>query len=190
MQMAPPSSPVSVRLHPATRGFSLLELLTVLAVLGVLAVSAAPSFASLTRAHRVEALKNQFIGSLHFARMEALRLGQPVVFRRLEPCGEAVLGAGDWRCGWRLFADANGNGSLDKDETVLQESALPAQTVLRKAGVVNPGSIALDRYGQVTQAGTRMELFPAGNGFSAADGVLVCLPAGSRVRTVKGATQC
>lgn len=171
------------------QGFTLVELLAALGLLAVIVAFAAPSFASMARRHRVETLKDNVIGAIQLARTEAIRLGQPVVLRRVQPCPEASSNA-DWRCGWRMFADANGNQVFDDDEALLQTAELPPGTVFIKAGAVNVGAVAIDRYGQVTQAGTSLRIYPAGDGFSARDGVIVCFPAGSRVRTVKGAASC
>ncbi len=171
------------------RGVTLVELVMAVGLVAVLAVFALPSFADISRRHRVEVLKDHFIASIHLARAEAMRLGQPVVLRRVEPCPEAAA-RGDWPCGWQVFADANGNHRLDEEETLLEEAPMPPHTLLRKAGAVNPSAVAFDRHGQVTQAGTRIEIHPAGQGYSAVDGVLICLPAGSRVRTVRAASKC
>jgi type IV fimbrial biogenesis protein FimT len=171
------------------RGFTLVELVAALGLLAVVVAFAAPSFASMARRHRVDALKDHVIGTLHLARMEAIRLGQPVVLRRVQPCPTASSNS-DWRCGWRVFADVNGNQVFDDGETLLQAADMPPGMVLRKAGAVNVGVVAINRYGQVSQPGTRLEIYPAGDGFSALDGVLICFPAGSRIRTVKGAASC
>ncbi len=170
-------------------GFTLVELLAAMGLLAVIVAFAAPNFASMARRQRVDALKDSFIGSIQLARTEALRLGEPVVLRRVQPC-PAATSNGDWRCGWLMFADSNGNQQFDGSEPLLQSAPMPAGTVLRKAGAVNPGVVAIDRFGQVTQAGTRLEIYPEGPGFSATDGLLICFPAGSRIRTVKGAASC
>lgn len=171
------------------KGFTLVELLAALGLLAVIVAFAAPSFASMARRQRVDALKDSVIGAIHLARTEAIRLGQPVVLRRVQPCPEAASNS-EWRCGWRMFADANGNQVFDEGETLLQVAELPTGMVLKKAGAVNVGAVAINRYGQVTQPGTSLHIYPAGNGFSAIHGAIVCFPAGSRIRTVKGAATC
>jgi type IV fimbrial biogenesis protein FimT len=169
-------------------GFTLVELLAAMGLLAVVVAFAAPSFAGMARRQRVEALKDNVIGAIQLARTEAIRLGETVVLRRVTPCPEAASN-GDC-CGWRMFADPNGNQLLDPGETLLQVAELPSGTVLTKAGVVNVGAVAINRFGQVSQPGTRLEIYPAGRGLSAKDGVLICFPAGSRIRTVKGAPSC
>lgn len=170
-------------------GFTLVELMTALGLLGVIIAFALPSFASMARRQRVDSLKDSFIASVQLARAEAIRLGEQVVLRQIQPC-PAATSNGDWRCGWQMFADLNGNQKFEDDEPLLQTAQVPSGTVLRKAGAVNPGAVAINRFGQVTQAGTRLEVYPEGQGFTASDGVLICFPAGSRIRTVKGATTC
>jgi type IV fimbrial biogenesis protein FimT len=174
---------------PQAGGFTLVELLAALGLAAVIVAFAAPSFASMAQRQRVETLKDHVIAAIQMARTEAIRLGAPVVLRRVQPCPEASSNA-DWRCGWRMFADANDDQVFDHNETLLQSAQLPDGTVLRKAGAVNVGVVAIDRFGQVSQPGTRLEIYPAGDGFLARDGVLICFPAGSRIRTVKGAPSC
>lgn len=175
--------------HRPVGGFTLVELVIAMGIVAVIVAFAAPSFTSMARRQRVDALKDSFIGAIQLARTEAIRLGEPVVLRRVQPCPAAPT-IGDWRCGWMMFADLNGNQQFDGSEPLLQSAQMPAGVVLRKAGAVNPGAVAIDRFGQVTQAGTRLEIFPEGPGFSAIDGLLICFPAGSRIRTVKGAATC
>lgn len=172
-----------------TNGFTLVEFVATLGVLAVVVAFAAPSFANMARRQRVEALKDHVISSIQLARTEAIRLGAPVVLRRVQPCPSATSN-GDWRCGWQMFADLNGNQRFDENEPLLQTAQMTVGAVLRKAGAVNAGVVAIDRFGQVEQGGNRLEVYPEGKGFSAIDGVLICFPTGSRIRTVKGAATC
>ena len=116
-------------------GFTLVELLAALGLAAVVVAFAVPSFASMAQRQRVETLKDHVIGAIQLARTEAVRLGETVVLRRVTPCPEATSN-GDWRCGWRMFADRNDNQVHDEDETVLQNAQTPAGVVLRKAGAV------------------------------------------------------
>jgi type IV fimbrial biogenesis protein FimT len=185
MKTARPFQPLPVM--PVLQGFTLVEMVVAIGLLAVIVAFAAPSFADMARRQRVEALKDSVIGAIHLARTEAIRLGEPVVLRRVQPCPEAISNS-EWRCGWRMFADANENQIHDEGEALLQTSGLPPGTVLRKAGAVNTGVLAITKFGQVKQAGTQLAIYP--EGLSAADGMLICFPAGSRIRTVKGATKC
>ena len=55
------------------KGFTLVELLAAMGLLAVIVAFAAPSFASMARRQRVEALKDHVIGAIQLARTEAIR---------------------------------------------------------------------------------------------------------------------
>ena len=102
--------------HPES-GFTLVELVTVVAVVAVLAAIALPSFQGTMRSNRVATSTNEMIATLAFARTEAIRST-----RFSSVCGSQAGTAcdGEWTQGWMVFADRNGDGLLDADDTVLR----------------------------------------------------------------------
>lgn len=170
-------------------GISLIELLVVIAVLAVLASLAIPSFAGIARQYRVNAVAEEFMASVQLARMDAMRLGQDILIRRQTSCDVALPTTADWHCGWRVFADLNGNQLLDATEAELQSVALPTGIQFIKAqGGGSPQYITINRYGQVTAKGQRFTVIPAG--LDELSGQLICFSTGTRLRTVKGAKTC
>jgi prepilin-type N-terminal cleavage/methylation domain-containing protein len=62
----------------------------------------------------------------------------------------------------------------------------PGTRILRNPAA---GVAAIDRFGQPAQP-ARIEIFPAGAGFTAANGLLLCVANSGRVRTDRGSTAC
>lgn len=100
-------------------GFSLIEMLVVVLILTILLSIAAPSFAELSRRHRVAVVVNQLMATLIYARSEAIKRG-----RRVTVCTSTALlncesGTG-WHSGWIVFDDLNENAEREEGETILQ----------------------------------------------------------------------
>jgi type IV fimbrial biogenesis protein FimT len=167
-------------------GFTVIELMVVVAITAILAGLAAPSFIDSFRRFRVDTVRDVMQGSITLARIEAVRTSQPVVIRRNVGCG--VLLANEWNCGWQVFVDTNGDNILNGADRQIQLVEGQNQTVIRKANVVNPDFLVLDRLGNITQFGQRFEFFPTG--LTAAQGQLLCFTTGTRVRVVRNASAC
>lgn len=188
MQLAvtPSTAPSASRL--SVSGFTLIELTVTIALLAILAGLAAPSFTEMFRRFRVDAVREEFQASVLFARSEAIRQGLPVVIRRNPACGTALADNQDWSCGWRVFADTDGNNTLNGVETTALDVSIPPNVVVRKGNATNPEFITIDRFGQAATPGQRFEVFPMG--MAAANGQLICFTTGTRMRTVKSASVC
>lgn len=93
------------------KGFTLIELMTVLLILAVLATLAAPSFKSLIVNQRVKSAISDLQASLFLARSEAVKRAAQV---------SVVPDSGDWKNGWVICVDANGNSSCDTGEMVIE----------------------------------------------------------------------
>ena len=130
-------------------------------------------------------MREELIASMAMARVEAITRGQNVVLRRTAPCPQAT-DALDWDCGWIVFADLDGDGAIDAGEPVLHEVQGKQGTRIRR----NPAAAfaTINRFGRLPMG--RIEVFPAGAGFDAADGLLLCLSGGGRIRTERGTPAC
>jgi len=107
------SSTLGVRRRDS--GFSLIEMLTTLSVLVILLAIASPGLASLTSANALSSAQGELAAAMMLARGEALKRGAQVGLIATSP----VRGS-EFNGGWTVFVDANANGILDADETIVR----------------------------------------------------------------------
>ncbi|MBA5690319.1 GspH/FimT family pseudopilin [Rugamonas apoptosis] len=144
---------VILRPRLRARAFSLVEALVVLALAGVLAGTAAPGLQQLLQAARLRAAVNDLCSAIDLTRSQAIARGRIVTLAPLEPGGV------DWRRGWVVFVDANGNARPDGGEPVLyRQEALSDEIVIRSAftsGAV-PLYLAYNAAGRSCSAGNSL----------------------------------
>jgi type IV fimbrial biogenesis protein FimT len=103
------------------RGFSLPELLVVTAIAAVLLGVAVPDLAALLRAQQLRAVTNDLFGAIGLARAQAIARNAHVLVLPRDTTGA------DWRQGWTVFADRDGDGLPGPGDDILAvHEALPA----------------------------------------------------------------
>jgi type IV fimbrial biogenesis protein FimT len=141
------------RRGPGLRAFSLVEALVVLALAGILAGIAAPGLRQVLQAARLRAAVNDLCSAIDLTRSQAIARGRIVTLAPLPP------GGADWRRGWVVFIDANGNARPDGAEQVLyRQEALSDDIVIRSAfssGAV-PLYLAYNAAGRSCSAGNSL----------------------------------
>lgn len=130
-------------------GFTLVEMMVSAAVLAILLSIAVPELKRFSEAQQLTGSTLLLHTSMALARAEAARRQVPVLVDN---------GDGDWATGWRIYADLNGNGTLDEGEPVIREEA-PLH-----ADIVVSGNSPVRRYVRYVPTGmTRL----VGGGFQA-----------------------
>jgi type IV fimbrial biogenesis protein FimT len=100
-------------------GFTLIELMVTIAVLGILLSIAIPSFQNMMFSNRITAQANQVITALNYARSEAVKRAATATVCSTNG-GVACAGSTNWTTGWMVFADTDGDGTVDGGEAVLR----------------------------------------------------------------------
>ncbi len=103
-------------------GFTLTELMVTLTIVAILMGIGVPSYKYITKSDRVSTEINGLLGDLQFARGEAIREGEtvnvcPAADTTYTSCATTAT---TWSGGWLVWADLNGNGSVDAPGEVLR----------------------------------------------------------------------
>ena len=88
-------------------GFTIIELMIAVALMAIIAAIATPSFSFMMMNNRMASEINQFVGSLHFTRSEAIKRGQVVKVCTRNVAGDACDTAKNWTDGW-IVMDSSG----------------------------------------------------------------------------------
>ncbi len=127
------------------RGFNLLELLVTVTIAAVVLGIGVPSFTAFIAGNRMATAANDLVTSIHVARTEAVKRRATVTicassnWDAVNP--DCDLGGGT---GWIVFADTNGDVSVDAGETVVQTHApLPDGITFE----IDPGAVGYLQYG-------------------------------------------
>ncbi|MBI3574308.1 MAG: GspH/FimT family pseudopilin [Gammaproteobacteria bacterium] len=125
----------SVRFYPQPTCrctcYSMTEVLTTLAVAGVVISSGVPAMQNLVYEQRLTTQINQLFADLYLARSESIKRSVQVTLCKSND-GAICSTISDWRDGWIVFADTNGNEAVDAGETIIRVGqALAAGTTLR-----------------------------------------------------------
>ncbi len=106
-------------MKPAHRGFTLIELIVVLAIAAVMMSVALPDLRQMIRSQQLKAAVNDLFGAIELTRSQAIARGRKV---------ELVAAGGDapdWRAGWVVFLDQDGDRRPgDGEEVIMRHGPL------------------------------------------------------------------
>jgi len=113
-------------------GFTLIELMITLAIVGILLTVGVPSLKTFMQSNQLIAATNELVSALHVARSEAIKLNTKVSVCSSSN-GTGCSGSSDWKNGWVVFVDADG----DLAGTGAVCAAAATDCLLRSHGAIN-----------------------------------------------------
>ncbi|WP_321818624.1 MULTISPECIES: GspH/FimT family pseudopilin [unclassified Paraburkholderia] len=169
-------------------GFTLLETMAVIVLIAICASMSAPAFVAWRVRDQMDARANALLGTLSYARSEAIRRKVRVSVCRVDAARQCLAagkrcpsGLADWSCGWAVMADHAGASLLLRMQPAIDEiavaSALTALTFTPPAGQTIGSLRNFEIAPRVTSASTR----------SAAWRRCIRVAAGGRARISDGA---
>jgi prepilin-type N-terminal cleavage/methylation domain-containing protein len=90
-------------LRPRSRGFTLIELMVVISIVGIVVAAAVPSMQESRVRSQVRAASQEIVDGMRWARSEALRTNELLVFRIWSPGGSPIPRCGGRRAAWGVF---------------------------------------------------------------------------------------
>lgn len=175
----------------AQRGFTLIEALITVTIGAVLLAAGVPTFRDLMERNSVTSHKNNFIGSVNLARSEAMKRGASVVMCRSSDAETAASPACDgsgteWKDGWIVFLDRNGDGALT---TANGDVLLRAEGAMLDSGGITQSSAGalVFRSTGLMSSGASTILFDS-RSVAAAQQRRVCVTLSGRTRSIDNST--
>ena len=126
-------SPYSTRVAARVRGFTLIELLVTLSIAAILALLST-SFSDLSQRNQLIAAFNTLVTDMNYARSEAIKTGEEMVIC-ISSDGINCIRGDDWRQGWIIYQDSDGDRRRDQDETIKKhQNEILGSTLIRYNG--------------------------------------------------------
>lgn len=190
MRQGPPCL-ITSRHRPAG-GLTLVELLCVLALLAILATLATPGFGSQISRLRIHQSASELKGALLLARSEAVRRGEDIKIRKhnvLDHGACSSIAASDWSCGWIVFLDRNNNGTFEERAPITHDNDELLQVFAPGHGTVvhfssHASVLTVNRWGALNGIGASFTI--SSHVIDSAQGVIICISSGGRIRTIDG----
>lgn len=134
-------------------GFTLIEMLVAIAIGTILMTLAVPGFQALIANNRLSGQTNELMTALGMARSEAIRKGHLVTMCKSSD-GSTCASSGDWTAGWIVFADEDGDQTLDVGEVVMDTHSGSSAGIVIKGSSGVASKISFRPDGRVSSDGT------------------------------------
>lgn len=125
---------------PASRGFTLIELMVTVALVAILLAIGIPSFKAVISANRLSAAANEMVASVQQARIEAIRRNAQTVMCRTTDGATCATGTASWSQ-WLTFVDLNG----DRAPNAATNELLRVSEVRAPVEITSSGNILSNR---------------------------------------------
>lgn len=176
------------------RGFTLIELLIVIAIAAIVASLAVPSFRTMLVKRSVQSTATSFVEDMRFARTEALRRSSRVTMCSLadSSTGTCANTDGKWTNGWVVFADSNGDSTVDTGEEIVrvQQGAANVASIVGKVATTTLASFKFEANGWCKVCSQCLDFSSTGSGTSAAKRKVVISNQGRPALSPEGASVC
>ncbi len=152
-------------------GFTLIELMVTLAIAAIVLTVGVPSMKTMIYNNRLTAATNSLVGSLAFARSEAVKQGISTTI--CSSNNQTSCTSSAWSGGWLIWVDADSDGTLDSPGEIVRVSEALRGTIVVTAanttlsynstGFTNtPGTIKVcdDRIGAL---GNQLQILTGGS---------------------------
>lgn len=169
-------------------GFTLVEILISLALVAILSALAIPSFSETIKRYRINAIRDELVASMQWARSEAIRRNTPIILVRQTNCNVETIDGDVWSCGWQAVVDTNRNSIANTSELVSQISSVPSGYDVMHTGLGK--QLVFNRWGQITPLAQRFTISQTVDGVAGASTTTVCVSSGGRIRSLIGAASC
>ncbi len=169
------------KIPPREQGFTLIEMMVTLTLLAILIALVAPSFRGLLTDNRAATQANAVVGSLMFARSEAVKRNAPVSLCQSAAGNDCDADASEWAKGWLVWVDLDSDTDVDADEILQVQAGLDG-----RFGLSATASLLTYRPdGSIAGAADAFELLPPGG--DTIHGRCIQIDVTGRPRVAKGA---
>lgn len=144
------------------KGFTVLELVITILILSIGLALSIPSMSSMVNKNRADSHRNELYTSLLLARSEAAKSGSTVSLCPTTNASSCVANSSNWKPGWLIFIDDNGDGSYDStDDVILRvQEALSGELTLVWAATNSTQTIRYNSQGFLIDGGGEFSLCP------------------------------
>lgn len=158
-------------------GVTIIELLVTLSIVVIMMTVAVPGMQDFMSTNRLSTITTDFMGTLNYARSEAVKRGVPVTACR-SANGSTCAASGAWSQGRIVFLDEDGDGAVDAADDEVLRTATATPTGYTLIGTVN--TITFKRNGSTDDTGTVALCINSDE--TRAQSVIIT-PAGARIST-------
>jgi type IV fimbrial biogenesis protein FimT len=117
-------------------GLTIIEVLVAMGIISIMVIMGIPSLQDFIRRAHISSQAHEFVGTLKYARSEAIKRGQRVTVCKSAD-GATCATTGNWHIGWIVFVDNNNNDTRQSGEELLRVRRGPLDGGMTLVGNTN-----------------------------------------------------